>query len=1105
MAQSETVQPILAKMSGPDEKTRLNAFRELFWTELNYEQGDQSIPTNGWTDHQKAGLLDLSRFAYYQSQFGRFDVIYCRLDKLSRVTEREIITKLMASYQFALFVFSNKARETWHFVNVKYAKDASARRLFRRITVGPQEQLRTGSERIAMLDVSAIAPDVFGLYPLTIQERHDQAFDVEAVTRAFYREYETVFAQAEHRIQGLTDEARRQFTQRLFNRLMFIRFVERKGWLNFGGSDSYLQALWKDYVRNRQAGETFYNKCLIPLFFAGLNTSNEVNIIGINGGGFLKDVIGQVPYLNGGLFEEIEPDRSPAVTVPDDILEPVVDGEYGLFYRFNFTVTESTPFDVEVAVDPEMLGKIFEELVTGRHESGSYYTPKTIVSFMGREAIRNYLKVQCPKETPAALSAFIDRQDATRLADPESVLDALKRIKICDPACGSGAYLLGMMHELLELRRNLFAARKIDAIGVYRRKLEIIQGNLYGVDIDLFAVNITRLRLWLSLIVDFEGDNPPPLPNLDYKVEVGNSLTAPEPMPKQSAGGNNIGIQLDLIRGQQIATYLDLKNRYLDAHGEEKKTLHAQVEAQRKDISEWMKSDRKLKDIHGFDWAVEFTEVFTTGGFDVIVANPPYVRQELIKDLKPALRSVYGDKFAGTADLYVYFYFRALQLLRSNGVLTFISSNKWMRAGYGEQLRETLSAQTAVENLIDFGDLPLFGAIAYPCVIVARNAAPVNDHSFTALNVSDLAAIDQLLYEVDARGWSQRQSSLDKDGWALMRPELLALLNKLRERGKPLETYVDGKVYIGVKTGFNQAFLIDAVTRDGLIREDARSGEIIKRYLRGRDVKRWNAVWSGQYIIFTRRGINIDEYPAVKAYLTQFKDRLMPGVSGGRKPGPYKWYEIQDNVAYHAEFEKHKIVWPDIAKRSEFTLDTSGSYLDMTLFGIVGSDFYLLGILNSKAVEWFFQSVTSTIQNGFFRFKRQYVEQIPIPDAPPALKKQIEQVVRSLLDAKGGQVTALEAELNALVNKAYGLMDSEIALIDESPQTIGQIQTAYPNEWLVIEITDRDSETNEPLKGYLRATGETQTDVFKAAELYKGKSLYVFYNEAQREAFSDEA
>ena len=341
--------------------------------------------------------------------------------------------------------------------------------------------------------------------PNTIQKLHDDAFDVEPVTKEFFREYGRIFEEVEDSLGGIPGKERKHlFTQRLFNRIMFIAFIQKKGsWLKLDGNTDYLSALWQAHQRDKTLNDkNFYRDRLKPLFFSGLSTTNEVNQIGINKGGFLKMLIGDVPYLNGGLFEEDEDDKDSEIIVPDRAIDAVLSD---LFVRFNFTVTESTPLDVEVAVDPEMLGKVFEELVTGRHETGSYYTPKPVVAFMCREALKGYLQAELPDEESQVIEGFVDLHNPSDLRSPESVLEALRRIKVCDPACGSGAYLVGMLHELLDLRASLFVSRRLDAKSVYDRKLEIIQSNLYGVDQDAFAVNIARLRLWLSLAVDFDG------------------------------------------------------------------------------------------------------------------------------------------------------------------------------------------------------------------------------------------------------------------------------------------------------------------------------------------------------------------------------------------------------------------------------------------------------------------------------------------------------------------------------------------------------------------------------------------------------------------------
>ncbi|MDQ2946212.1 MAG: class I SAM-dependent DNA methyltransferase, partial [Acidobacteriota bacterium] len=524
--------------------------------------------------------------------------IYTRLksEALPLGTERPIVSALLKDHPYALFVFSNADRDRWHFVNAKTNDDPARRRLFRRISVGPEDRLRTASERIARLDIDGIPPALYGIHPAEIQKRHDEAFDVEPVTKEFYKEYKEVFDRVLSQIEGIADDERRRlFTQRLFNRLMFLGFIQKKGWLKFPGSRpaDYLNALWKDYRKENEPGTTFYLDRIVPLFHMLQS-------------GFMQDLLGGVPYLNGGLFEDEPEGKDLQVRVPNTCFEAILTR---LFDRFNFTVTESTPLDVEVAVDPEMLGKVFEELVTGRHETGSYYTPKPIVSFMCREALKGYLEGALPDEGAEAVAPFVDEHVPAKLRDPEAALNALRRITVCDPACGSGAYLLGMLHELLDLRACLFKTKPLDHARTYDRKLEIIQRNLYGVDKDEFAVNIARLRLWLSLAVDFEGEKPVPLPNLKFEIERGDSLAAP--FTSRSAN--------DSFRDNMILQFQEAKARYMRAHGDSKAELEGDVIALKNSIASWTHDGRK---VDGFDWQVEFAEVFHEGGFDVVLANP---------------------------------------------------------------------------------------------------------------------------------------------------------------------------------------------------------------------------------------------------------------------------------------------------------------------------------------------------------------------------------------------------------------------------------------------------------------------------------------------------
>lgn len=1011
-----------------------------FFGDLGYSYaGDDPLYRDNWPPSTQN--LPIEHIQYLAKHHEDFHIIYCELqgERLLRTDQRPIIEQIARRHAFFMIVFRNQPRDlnnvTWEFVNVRVVDN---RRLIRRISIGPAERLHdrlyTAAQRLTQIDISQKP----AITALELQTLHDRAFDVEAVTNAFFATYRDVFQAVEASVKGVSGDTRRLFTQRLFNRLMFIVFLEHKGWLQFQDRPDYLYALWEDYQQQKQQEPdiNFYRDRLKLLFFAGLNTPNEVNIMGAAGHnqGMMQRLIGDVPYLNGGLFEKDAEDDNPTIVVPDSVIGRILDD---LFYHFNFTVTESTPQEIEVAVDPEMLGRIFEELVTGRHETGSYYTPKPVVSFMGREALKGYLQTACPGEKADPLAAFVDQHKPDGLSDPEAVLEALKTVRICDPACGSGAYLLGMLHELIDLRTSLFFARKLDPITVYQRKLEIIQRNVYGVDIDPFAVNIARLRLWLSLIVDFEGDNPPPLPNLDFKIETGDSLIAPDPSG---------GLQPDMFRRQQILDFLRLKDEYLTSHHGEKLTLRRKIEEKRTEIAEWARTGTG----EGFDWAVEFAEVFHTvngaGGFDIVLANPPYVRQELIKDQKPTLKRVYGNLYTGTADLYVYFYFRALQLLKPGGMLAFISSNKWLRAGYGQKLRVRLAEKNTLHSLIDFGDLPLFGAIAYPLIVVARQQLPPDgDTGPHALTAENLDILNNLTDTAQAAPMIP-QSSLRADGWQLVDTQTLGLMEKLRTGSTPLGEYVKGRFYYGIKTGFNEAFVIDQTTRDRLIAEDPRSAEIIKPWLRGRDVKRWCIEWAELYIIAipkgSDKGINhpwikakteakaraifANTYPAIYRHLSQFEEQLRIR----QDQGDY-WWELRA-CAYYAELEKPKIIYPDIGKRPEFAFDNRKSYMGNTLYCIPDQAEFLLGILNSKVIEYFYLQISTQIQQGYLRFFTQYMEQLPVPVSSPTLRSDIESIVGELLALRGQgpRVAELEAELNRLVYQAYDLTPAEIKLIE---------------------------------------------------------------------------
>ena len=866
-------------------------------------------------------------------------------------------------------------------------------------------------------------------------ESWQEAFNVEAVTAKFFTDYQNVFAQLEDAVEGISEgetEDRRLYTQRLFNRLMFLRFIEKKGWVSYNGDQDYLRALFNS--ANNSSNENFLNDRLFYAFFHGLGSELNLDDNLDDNLDELVEARGEVPYLNGGLFEkkENEYDCLHAINIPNEKFAEVLE----LFERYNFTVSESTPLDVEVAVDPEMLGKVFEELVTGRHDTGSYYTPRSIVSFMCRESLNICLQNKT-EETPETLQKFVNDGDATEIRNPEKVLEVLQTLRICDPACGSGAYLLGMMGELLRLRDALFKSKNVDPKSTYQRKLDMIQNNLYGVDKDEFAVNITMLRLWLSLAVDYAGVTPEHLPNLDYKIATGDSLLGPAP------SGGQITFARDFI--QQIQEH---QTEYLVTHNDtEKQRLREEITALREQLVGWQENPE------GFVWEVEFPEVFEEGGFDIVIGNPPYVRQELIRSIRPALRQLYPDVYSGTADLYVYFYRRGIELLRTDGVITYISSNSFLRSGYGEGLRVFFKEQMSLSILLDFGGVSVFDASVNTCIIIARNTTP-SETIFPVANLRSEADIPRLTEAFQEQLFFMNNQDLSADSWVLAPQDNITLLRRISDNAIPFDEVVDRGFYFGIKTGFNDAFIIDSLTYEWLIIEDPNSRNIIKPLLRGRNLRKWEADTGNEYLIVIPSSTNrswswshaqdlevaeqifAETYPAIYQHLRRYRDRLIER----QDQGEYYW-ELR-SCTYYDEFEKPKIVYPDISRFMRACYDTTGAYCLQTTYIIPTEDLSLLAILNSRLVDWYarhkFQSLNDPWAGGGLRFIAQYMRNLPIAERNEEQQALLSHLVQRIHeDPEGDQVRDIEKEIDDMVYQLYGLTDAEIDLIKQTYRDAG--------------------------------------------------------------------
>ena len=952
--------------------------------------------------------------------------IQCRPGKNSAADRKSVVSHYWPKGSPSrLLIFSEERNGTLAFVRAteETGRDDKRHLVLRHFVVNTSSPSRFAIDQLAQI---ALAEDSLCSCE-QITETHRKAFDVEALGDRFFNEYEKVFNEVRESLvgfRGARAEERHVFTQQLLNRLMVVKFLEGKSWPLFDGLTDYLEALWRSHTRSEASGRSFYRLKLRPLFFAGLNVPVE------NRTSDARE-IGDVPYLNGGLFTETVWDRSEAIDVPDVAIERIL----GLFGRFAFSVSENSALDVEAAVDPQMLGRMFERMVTNREAKGAYYTPMPIVSYMCREALKSFLATSLPDERPEALEALVDRNNQRHINNPGAVVAQLDRCTVCDPACGSGAYLLGMLDELLRLGDCLLAPGT--AQRRYERKLSIIQRNLYGVDIDPSAVQIARLRLWLSLLTEYDGP-PLPLPNLDLKIEQGNSLTAPSLRPQDQ--------QLSL-RDSLIADYRKAKERYFKAHGDEKESLAREVENLREQVRQWTyppprkgRAARKRSTPTGyFDWAVEFAEVFADDGFDVVLTNPPYVRGELVSQQNGTLGPLYGNRHSGKADLLVYFYDRGLDLLKPGGALVFISSNKWLRADNGASLRQRLFTEAVLHTIVDFGDRPVFGKVmAYPMILVAQRKERNHVGSPGPVAFADMTKANPPYTNVGPL-ISQRLRPLPDDAiqnsdWIVSDADCVRLCRKMEASGMRLDEFARKSgslghpgeggdlLSTGIKTGCDAAFILNERTTQRMLREDERSAQILRPLLRGSDVGRWTVSHSCEKLIFATPEMDegdIRNYPPLVAHLSRFGAALRKRTDC---PGE-KWWALR-KVNYYPRFALPKIVFKEISSHLDFALDESGALFNNKVLFISGEDrqelLYLLGVLNS-AVAGRYLWTRCPMLRGARSLEKVYVERLPIPDASPEEQAAIAELAQKCIDARGVGCEEWEAEINERVAALYGL------------------------------------------------------------------------------------
>ncbi|HEF1471733.1 TPA: class I SAM-dependent DNA methyltransferase [Campylobacter coli] len=889
-----------------------------------------------------------------------------------------------------------------------------------------------------------------------------------------------------------------------------------------------------------------------------------------------KSEFAYLPYLNSSLFEKQSIENTLEIsnlnndlklnyyknTVLKDDKCKTKKGQVGLLeYLFEFLDSFDFGSDDEQSeilsqkelISSSVLGNVFEKL--NGYKEGSFYTPSFITSYMCKESITKVVLDKFNAQFDLDAKDISELRKSLRKEDKKAQKELLNSIKICDPAVGSGHFLVSALNVMLSIydELNLFdeefylevqndeiliTGRKGEFIEykrpstpkdkahliqqeLFHTKKDIIENNLFGVDINPNSCEITKLRLWIELLKhsfyqSFDDENYhdlKTLPNIDINIKCGNSLVSYFETGKSLSHYPNIKERINkykrIVKDYKEGFYTDknliakeiknlqesfknfcLKDKFnkeikqltnganeyskkygdflADEHHDEKfksffsKNMFEFSFDEKVAIKEFANLKKEYDNIfnlesnHPFEWRFEFPEILDDDGnfkgFDLIIGNPPYIRQEELKELKPHLAKNY-KVYKGTSDIYTYFYELGFNVLKDNGVLSYITSNKYTRAGYGEALREFLLKNVKFLEYTDLNGIKVFDSATVDTSILCFEKSKSKDNKFKYLALSNeilkTCAYDIGLYK-DFAEFSQ--NSLSKESFTFSDENTSALKAKIERIGTPLKEWQGLNIYRGILTGYNEAFIITTEKRNEILAnckdkaEKERTAKLIRKMLRGRDIKRYSYEWAGLWVINAHNGyknqngekveaINIENYPSLKKHFDEFYPQLEKRADKGLAP-----YNLR-NCAYIEEFEREKIVYSEIVRKPQFYLDTKlNFYAEATSFILTGENLkYLIAFLNNDFVAFIFKTFYAggNLGENGFRYKKAFLEKLPIPKINSKNQKLadelinlVDEILKAKEQDKNANTQELENKINSLVYKLYNLTEDEIKIIE---------------------------------------------------------------------------
>ena len=968
-----------------------------------------------------------------------------------------------------------------------------------------------------------------------------KSLSVDIVSDKFFSGYKSLFqkivkyASEETKIKKEFDQfsnpnkAIRDYVKKLMGRIVFIQFLQRKGWMGVPISDASWKTGDPEFLQNlfkrSNHKKSFIKDVLTPLF-EDLNSPRNEDRTNPKLGIDIK-----VPYLNGGLFEKDEY-ADVKFSIPEEMMEEMLE----FFRSYNFTIDENAKDSVEFGVDPEMLSRIFENLLEDNKEKGAFYTPKEIVNYMCREALLAYLQKNINEESKKnAIQDFVDNQSFAQLEsdDIKAIDQKLKEVKICDPAIGSGAFPMGMLKLLLDCRKAIFLHLnngECSPSEIQNIKKDIVQNSIYGVDIEKGAVDIARLRFWLALII--EEETPHALPNMDFKIMQGNSLLeryegvdlskieVEEKKKRKGKKKQNAknSLELDLDETSAIANIQTYIRAYYQTD-----SFKAKIDL-RHQINNYVRSfighkegwtpsiQRKLETLpipndQFFLWHIYFKEVFDKGGFDIVIGNPPYIALQKMKKMSKVYSKCDYDTYDSTGDIYCLFTEQGFNLLKEGGTLCYIMPNKWMKADYGKKLR-TYLLQKRINNIVDFGDIQLFkDATTYPCILLLENDKPNSTFKASRLRSSDMNSVSELSSVFNTQDFNE-------DTWVVTSSQDKMLYDKLKLAfpilkeylGNPVDIPVDiiedeednsedNSVKYGIKTGLSKAYLISKEIKESIITKDKKSEEIIVPFLSGKDIKPYEQPCPKKYLILLKKGDTlkmmgkseateeeawnyiISRYPGVCNWLKQFEVK----ARARSDQGDY-WWELRA-CDYYDQFTKPKIMYQTFQVKPNFIYDTHGSFCNNSMWILPTRNKALLGLFNSKIGWWLISNYCSQIQSGY-QLIWEYFNRIPVALTGDLseIEKNVDDILREREDNNNADITEYKNNIDKYLYELYGLTNGEVKVIDPDMPTFGADFELYKrkNDFKIMPDEELDKIYNELRERFNKlsmALGDDETKI----------------------------